>query len=420
MDVKIQPSKLEGVVSIPSSKSYAHRALICAALAEGKTVVSGIDMSKDIEATIGAMKALGAQFDVADNGSITVYGISAPSDNAVIDCNESGSTLRFIIPVAAALGTKTEFKGRGRLPERPIDIYTRELSRNGIQFDYNNTMPFRINGKLLAGTYEIEGNVSSQFITGLLFALPLLDGDSVIKLTSRLESKPYADITIDCLKQFGIIIDECNNEYHIKGGQKYIPCDMTVEGDYSQAAFFYTANALGSDIILQNLNPESVQGDKKIIDIIHNMLGIIGDLCYNHIVSDLDCFDVDCSDIPDLVPILAVLGCFGRKTSRIYNAQRLKIKESDRLEAISVTINKLGGNVTVTDDGLLIEPVKYLTGGTIDSYGDHRIVMAAAIAATRAEGDVIIRRAEAVEKSYPHFFTDYNNLGGNANVITLE
>lgn len=411
MDIRITPAKLSGSVTIPSSKSYAHRALICAALAEGSSVISGINMSKDIEATISAMNALGADCHETGEGKVAVTGIGRASKKAVIDCNESGSTLRFIIPVAAALGADTEFHGRGRLPERPIDIYTRELSRKGISFDYDHTMPFSISGKLESGIFEVEGDVSSQFITGLLFALPLLKGDSVIKLTSHLESKPYADITIDCLKKFGIEVQECSEGYRICGGQKYKPCDMAVEGDYSQAAFFYTANALGGEITLHNLNKNSVQGDKKILE-------IIDDMCYNG--NEPNCFNADCSDIPDLVPVLTVLGCFGKDVSRIYNAKRLKIKESNRLEAISVTLNSLGGKVTVTDDGLVIEPVEKLHGGVVDSFGDHRIVMSAAIAAEKADGDIIIKGAEAVEKSYPDFFRDYNNLGGKANVITLE
>ncbi len=413
MDIRINPSTLSGAVSIPSSKSYAHRALISAALAEGTSVIGGISMSKDIHATISGMRALGAEFDVAENGEITVNGICGSPENAIIDCNESGSTLRFLIPIAAALGVETQFHGRGRLPERPINIYTRELAKNGIKFDYNNTMPFTISGKLSAGVFEVEGDVSSQFITGLLFALPLLDGDSVIRLTSHLESRPYVDITIDCLKKFGITVEENETEYRIAGGQKYTPCDMKVEGDYSQAAFFCVANALGSDIDLRNLNKNSVQGDKKILD-------IVADMCYNENVSKLRSFNLDCSDIPDLVPVLTVLGCFGDETSRIYNAGRLKIKECDRLEAISVTLNKLGGKVSVTGDGLIIEPVKSFCGGTVDSYGDHRIVMSAAVAALKSDGDIIIRGAENVEKSYPDFFRDYNNLGGKANVITLE
>lgn len=411
MDVKIQPAKLKGDVSIPSSKSYAHRALISAALAEGESLIDGISMSKDIEATIGAMNALGADCCYKGEGKVLVSGIKNPSETAVIDCNESGSTLRFLIPIAAALGTNSEFIGRGRLPERPINIYTRELGKNGIKFNYNNTMPFSISGKLRPGTYEIEGDVSSQFITGLLFALPLLQGDSIINLTSKLESRPYVDITIDCLKKFGIEIEEHDYSYVIKGNQKYKPCDMTVEGDFSQAAFFFVSNALGSNINLQNLNKNSVQGDKKILDIISGM-------CYNSNV--MKKFEADCSDIPDLVPILTVLGCFGSETSRIYNAKRLKIKESNRLEAISVTLNKLGGQVTVTDDGLIIEPIEKFHGGTVESFGDHRIVMSAAIAAAMSDGEIIIKGADAVEKSYPDFFRDYNNLGGKANVINLE
>ncbi len=414
MDIRIHPSELKGTVSIPSSKSCAHRALICASLARGSSVISGISMSDDIQATISAMTALGASFETTQDGKIIVSGISdSIPEKAVLDCNESGSTLRFIIPVAAALGVDAEFYGRGRLPERPINIYTRELSKNGIAFDYNNTMPFSITGKLTSGTYTMEGNVSSQFITGLLFALPLLDGDSVIRLTSRLESKPYVDITIDCLKKFGVRIKETENGYSVPGNQRFMPNNMTVEGDYSQAAFFYTANALGCDIKLQNLDKNSVQGDKKILE-------IISEMCYNDSADRMGHFETDCSDIPDLVPILAVLGCFGSGTSVIYNAERLKIKESNRLEAISVTLNNLGGNVTVTDDGLIIQPVETLHGGEVDSFGDHRIVMAAAVAAVRADGDVTIRGAEAVAKSYPDFFRDYNKIGGNANVITLE
>lgn len=410
MDIRITPSKLSGEIQIPSSKSYAHRALISAALAEGTSVISGISMSKDIHATISGMTALGADFSIDESGIITVTGIAGSPKSAVIDCNESGSTLRFLIPIAAAFGVNAEFHGSAGLPNRPINIYTRELAKHGIKFDYNNTMPFSISGKLTAGVYEIEGSVSSQFITGLLFALPLMEGDSEIKLTSRLESKPYVDITIDCLNKLGIEIIESKSGYYIKGGQKYKPLDMKVEGDYSQAAFFYVINALGGDVTLNNLNENSVQGDKKILDIISDMRRD----------NELKCFDADCSDIPDLVPILTVLGCFGSETSRIYNAERLKIKECNRLEAISVTLNKLGGKVTVTDDGLIIEPVKTLHGGIVDSFCDHRIVMSAAVAAMKADGEVIIKGAENVEKSYPDFFNDYNNLGGKANVIILE
>ena len=409
MDMKISPSVLRGNLSIPASKSCAHRAVICAALADGVSTLSGITMSKDIEATISSMTALGASFEI--NGDIvTVKGISGSIDGtAEIDCNESGSTLRFIMPVAAALGVKSVFIGKGRLPQRPIDIYKRELKNHGITF-HTEEMPYEISGVLTGGKYEIEGNVSSQFITGLLFALPLAKEDSEIIMTSHLESRPYVDITIDILRRYGIEISETENSFLIKGNQKYTPYDEHIEGDYSQAAFFFVANALGSDVNILNLKENSVQGDKAITD-------IIADTLKNGSVTG---YKADCSDIPDLVPILSVLGAYGNMPSTIYNAERLRIKESDRLAACADMLNNLGGNVTVTSDGLEIMPTNGLNGGTIDSYGDHRIVMAAAIAALNCKGDVIIKGAEAAEKSYPTFFEDYVKLGGIADVIDLE
>lgn len=409
MDIVIKPSQLKGCVDIPASKSCAHRALICAALADGTSTISGITFSKDIYATIHAMSALGASFDIKDD-IVTVRGTDGNiSGQADIDCNESGSTLRFIIPIAAALGTDSLFHGRGRLPERPIDIYIRELTKNGVTF-LTKTMPYHLSGKLRGGRFEIEGNVSSQFITGLLFALPLCDEDSEIILTSELESRPYVDITLDILKRFGISVTETENGFFVKGGQKYISCNERVEGDYSQAAFFYVANALGSDVTINNLKADSVQGDKEIIKIISNSFK-------NGVISS---FSADCSDIPDLVPILSVLGAYGSEKSVIYNAERLRIKESDRLAACADMLNRLGGNVSVTPDGLIIEPTGSLHGGEVDSFGDHRIVMAAAIAALKCDSEVIIHGAEATEKSYPDFFRDYTKLGGNANVIDLE
>lgn len=411
MDIKIIPSRLSGSVNIPSSKSMTHRTLISAALADGRSVISNVTFSKDIYATIDALKAAGAQISV--NGStVAVNGISKNvPQTAGIDCCESGSTLRFMIPVTAALGMTAIYKGQGRLPERPITPYLRELTKKGINFEYSNTMPFTVSGKLESGRFELEGNISSQFITGLMFALPLLDGDSEIIMTSRLESKPYADMTVSCLKDFGVVITETKNGYFIKGNQKYIPSDIAVEGDYSQAAFFYVANALGSHITINNLSADSSQGDKKIVEIING-------LCYNNNESP-DGFNIDASDIPDLVPILAVLGTFCSGKSTVFNAARLKIKESDRLSATAEALNALGGKITPTDDGLIIEHSE-LCGGTADSAGDHRIAMSAAIAATVCRKPVIIKNAESVEKSYPDFFSDYINLGGTANVINVE
>ena len=405
MDIMVNHAVLSGELDIPASKSCAHRLIICAALAEGESVISGVTMSKDIEATIGAMTALGAGFEI-NGDAVKVRGIGNRAEQAVIDCNESGSTLRFIIPVAAALGTEAEFKGRGRLPQRPIDIFKRELGRNGITF-LTEEMPYRISGKLRGGEYRIEGDVSSQFVTGLLFALPLLDQDSEIVLTSHLESRPYVDITIDILRKFGVTVEETENSFRIRGNQRFLAHNERVEGDYSQAAFFYVANALGSDVNIGNLDENSVQGDRRITELVREW-------------KTEGCYKADCSDIPDLVPVLAVLGAFGRKRSVIYNAKRLRIKESDRLSTTAAMLNALGGDVEVTDDGLIIEPTDAMHGGTVDGAGDHRIVMAAAVAATAISGEVIIRGAEAAEKSYPDFFSDYTKLGGKANVIDLE
>ncbi len=408
MDIKIFPSKLIGTVNAPSSKSYSHRMIIAAALADGISEVSNVTDSNDISVTAGAMDALGANV-LADGGIYTIKGIKDPADKADIDCGESGSTLRFIIPIAAALGAETVFSGGGKLPERPITPYVREFEKKGVNFEPKSGLPIKISGKLSAGEYCLEGDVSSQFITGLMFALPLCGEDSVIKLTSPLQSKPYADMTVAALKNFGVNIHETKMDglplYLIKGGQKYKPCRVSVEGDYSQAAFFYVANALGSEINITNLRSDTVQGDRAIVDII------------NGCGADMKPFTVDVGDIPDLVPILAVLGCFTKGASRIENAARLKIKESDRLEAVAAALNAIGGKVTAGDDFLEMQPVDKFTGGEVDSCNDHRIVMAAAIAAIASDAPVIIRGAEAVRKSYPHFFEDYKALGGQFEIL---
>lgn len=414
MDICIQPAKLSGTVNIPASKSVAHRMIICAGLSKGISTITGVNFSNDIYATIHAMEALGASFEIVDSTIIvTGLGDRLIKKTADISCIESGSTLRFLIPIAAALGVNTTFYGQGRLPQRPITTYIRELSKKGIIFDYNNTMPFSISGQLKSGDFYLEGDVSSQYVTGLLFALPFLQGDSRILMMSPLQSKPYVTLTIECMKKFGFDIKEIENGYFISGNQKPISCNVKVEGDYSQAAFFAVANFLGSSINIENLNPESVQGDKKIIEIVQQM-------CYNKEQGQPVCFNIDATDIPDLVPILAVLGTFGNAPSIITGAHRLKIKESDRLIAISDMLNRLGGNIIPNDDGLEIYPVTTLNGGKIDSYNDHRIAMCAAITATRCTEAVIIQNGECIEKSYPKFYEDYNHLGGNAHVIVLE
>ncbi len=406
MDVAITPRLLSGEVRVPPSKSVAHRLIICAALARGKSVISNVSCSKDIEATVNAMSALGAKIEINGDSAI-IFGIENPSDSAQIDCCESGSTLRFLIPIAAALGVSAEFSGRGKLPERPITPYLRELTKKGVVFDYNGTMPFSVNGRLHSGEYELEGDISSQFVTGLIFALTLTDGKSRIKMLSPLQSKPYVDITTDCLKRFGADIKKLDFGWEINGTQ-LLASNQTIEGDYSQAAFFYVANALGSDIKINGLNKSSVQGDKKIAEICSTC--VVGDGKEKRIKP----FSLDCSDVPDLVPILTVLASFADGKSEIKNVARLRIKESDRLSAVAECINSLGGRVKAYDDSLVIEGVKSLSGGKVDSFNDHRIAMSMAIAAIKCTDVLTITGAECVRKSYPDFFDVYNKLNGRA------
>ncbi len=403
MDLIITPSKLKGTVTVPPSKSQAHRLLICAALAEGVSHISNISLSKDIEATIGALRALGAEISV-DGSTATVKGISRCPESAEIDCFESGSTLRFMIPVACALGVKTVFRGRGKLPQRPITTYLDELPKHGAVFDYSGTMPFCVSGKLSAGTYHMSGSVSSQFITGLILALAVTEGESEVILTSKLESKPYVDITLGCLKLFGAQAEQTDKGYRIKGKGRLKAADTAVEGDYSQAAFFYAANCLGSEIEILGLNVNSFQGDKKVIEICEQMV-------YNS-DNGLRPYQLDCSDIPDLVPALAVLGAYANGQSRIYNAARLRIKESDRIASSVDMICGLGGSACGTEDGLLIDGKEFLSGGTVDSCNDHRIAMAAAVGSVGCKGEVLVRGAECVSKSYPDFWEVFARLGG--------
>lgn len=416
MDIKITPSKLSGTVKIPPSKSAAHRLIISAALAKGTSVITNLYPSADILATVDCMKALGAEIEFTGD-TATVTGIKQAPKKAVLDCRESGSTLRFLIPVACALGVECTFTGSAKLPQRPITPYLEEFPKHGIDFDFSKAkkgefLPCKVKGKLTSGKFEIDGGISSQFITGLLFALSILDGDSEIFLTSRLESRPYVDITVDCLKNFGGEILETEMSYKLKGNQQLSANNAKVEGDYSQSAFFYVADSLGSNVEILGLNEKSFQGDKKIIEICNEIVYNKNDM--------LNPFQLDCSDIPDLVPILTVLASFCSGISEITNVSRLRIKESDRLEAISSCLNKIGGKVTACTDKLIIEGVKELKGGEVNSYNDHRIAMAMAVAATRCTKPLIIKDANCVSKSYPNFWEDYKALGGKIDVINME
>lgn len=412
MDIKITPKKLRGEVTVPPSKSVAHRMIIAASFARGKSVISNLYPSVDILATMDCMRALGAKIDFTGDTAV-IEGIENIPEKTVLDCHESGSTLRFLIPVACALGVNAEFLGSAKLPQRPITPFTEEFPKHGIAFDFGRaesgcTLPCSVSGKLTAGRFEVDGSISSQFITGLMLALPLLDGDSEIVLTSKLNSKPYVDITLGVLRDFGCDIAETDSGYLVKGNQSLKPFSGRVEGDYSHAAFFYTANALGSELKLNGLNENSLQGDK-----------IIKDICGEFTESGGKPFEIDGSDIPDLVPILTVLACFCEGTSRITNVARLRFKECDRLAVPAECLNSIGGRVTVGEDYLEIEGVKSLKGGEIHGHTDHRIPMSMAIAATRCEEPLIIRGAECVRKSFPDFFDVYRALGGEFDVIDV-
>lgn len=418
MKAMITPSRLCGEVDIPSSKSASHRAIICAALAKGTSRITGVSMSNDIAATVEAMKLLGADIKEED-GDFIVTGITEPPHHADIDCGESGSTLRFLVPLAAALGVSCTFNGHGRLIERPLSAITDLLGAHGVSCTYtsNVNLPLNIEGKMPSGIYKIGGNVSSQYITGLLFALTYIGAESEIVITSSLESSGYVDMTVTTLREFGADIERTENGYAVHSA-KLTARDMRVEGDWSQAAFYLAAAALGGDVKIHGLNKNSVQGDMACLDIFRKIgAQIEWEKDVLHAKSGtLSPVTIDASQIPDIIPPIAVvLGqCDGQ--SVIQNAYRLRIKESDRLSAIARGLVMNGVSVIETRDSLVIDGGS-LSGGAIDGFNDHRIVMAFSIAASFANSDSTITCAEAVNKSYPRFFDDFSAIGGIANVI---
>ena len=375
-------------------------------------------MSKDIAATVDCLKAMGTDI-VVDKDIITVTPVPFKMQ-AELDCSESGSTLRFLLPVVSALGIDAVISGHGRLPERPLSPLKEEMEKKGIIFHTGSEFPLHISGRLSAGDYELAGNVSSQFISGLLFALPLLEGDSKIKLIPPVESRSYIKITLSALKKFGIEITEEENLFIIKGNQKYrSPKEITVDGDWSNSAFFLCAGALGGgSVTVTALDTLSPQGDKKILDVLKNMGADIavsgGEITVK--ANKLSGITVDASDIPDLVPIISVTASLSSGETQIKNAQRLRLKECDRLAAVYGMLTAVGISVTQTDDGLIIKGGKPI-GGKIDGCNDHRMVMSAAILSLFCSESVTVTDAQAVEKSYPNFFEDFNSLGGNASVI---
>lgn len=426
-EIKLNKSKLQGHVQAIPSKSHVHRLLIAAALYGKETIIHfGANPSADIIATIDCLKALNANITF-ENGVIYIKKDKIPITNAVVDlyCNESGSTLRFMLPVVCALGLNSAFHPKGRLPQRPLSPLREELIAHGAQIDETGTLPFCTSGILNGGKYEIAGNISSQYITGLLFALPLLNEPSEIIITGKLESKPYIDMTLEVLSHFGTDIQFKNDNHILIGGaNSNKKCadklEFYADGDWSNAAFWLAAGAIGNEITVSGLRLNSAQGDKAIYKLLEKFGAKVDCTKKENDLYDvtvhpgkLSAIEIDASDIPDLVPILSLVASCANGTTKIYNAQRLRIKESDRLATVHELLSTLGTKITETQDGLIIEgslTESPLLGGTVSSHNDHRIAMTAAIASTVAKEEITIKGAEAVNKSYPHFWNDFKYL----------
>ncbi len=416
MTITLKPHTLKGHVQVPPSKSMAHRAIICASLARGKSTITNIEYSKDIKATLSAMKALGTMIFEYDD-YVEIDGTTTFMKNKCeIDCNESGSTLRFMIPISIVCEAYVHFKGQGRLGQRPLNIYYDIFDKQNIAYLYReDVLDLYIQGRLKAGVFEIPGNVSSQFVSGLLFALPLMDQDSKIIITSPLESKGYIDLTLQMLKLYGIkIINHNYQELIIPGGQQYHPCDYCVEADFSQAAFYLVAGALQNEVILDGLNLQSAQGDKEAIDILKRMGCRIQEVDHGYMMvcDDLHATQIDGSQCPDIIPVIALACSLAKGTSVIENISRLRIKECDRLSATVDVICKLGGKAYEKEGSMIIEGVDVLKGGHVSSYNDHRMAMMEAIASTQCENEVCIDEHLCVDKSYPRFWEHFEKLGG--------
>ena len=400
MIARIAPGPLWGSIPAIPSKSEAHRLLICAALADAPTTLPLASSSRDIDATIRCLNAMGADIVLSD-GELRVTPIADPPARCEADCGESGSTLRFLLPVAGALGVETDFRMHGRLPERPIAPLDRELTRGGCALSKPERDVLRISGRLKPGAYNLPGDVSSQYITGMLLALTLLPGESSLTITGKLESASYIGITRRCMASFGANPVPTDDGYRIPGLGRYAsPGRMQIGGDWSNAAFWLCINELpGCEVEVTGLDPDSAQGDRKIVSALAELRA-----------SEGECV-LDAGDIPDLVPTIAACACAAGRALRVTHAERLRIKESDRIATVRQALTALGGAVDETPDGLIVHRQKPV-GGEVDAVGDHRIAMMAAVASAGCTREVVIRGAEAVNKSYPGFWRGFKSLGG--------
>lgn len=421
MKLQITPQPLAGEISAVASKSDVHRALICAALADRETVLTIPATNRDILVTIGCLRALGAVIEPVDSLCWRITPIETKNEDMTLDFEESGSTLRFMLPLLSALGICCTVTGSGRLPERPLSPLREELSSHGAVI-VGETLPLSLSGQLCAGKYILPGNVSSQYITGLLFALPLLRGESEIVLTSPLESAGYVEMTLRTLSRFGIRVDPTDCGWKIPQNQRYrSPGELVCEGDWSNAAFYLAAGALSNTgpVTVAGLNFDSAQGDRAILTLLREFGAAVVEHPDQRVTVSrrlMRGITIDAAAIPDLVPILAVCACAAEGETRIKNAARLRLKESDRLQSVAAAISALGGEIDELPDGFVIRG-RALTGGVVDCQNDHRIAMSMAIAALLCSGSVLLDGAQAVEKSYPRFFADYQMLGGSCHVL---
>lgn len=401
MNVSITPSVAKGEITAPPSKSIAHRLLICAALSDGTSIIENIGTNDDIMATVSCLNSLGADIEITEN-TAKVTGVFYTKKRAknTFDCNESGSTLRFMIPISMLFADECEFTGRGRLMQRPQNVYKELFEEKGCYLRLDDNVLY-IGGKLESGIYKLPGDVSSQFFTGLMFALPLLDSDSEILLTTELQSAPYVDITIDALKKFGVVIDKTKRGFFIKGNQKYKSCNLSVEGDWSNSAFLDAFNLAKGDVKVNGLNPNSFQGDKIYREFYEKL-------------SD-GTPEIDISQCPDLGPVLMV-GAVLKNGAKLTGTNRLKIKESDRGSAMAQELSKFGVNVEIGEDYIIIpDTIPQEPTTEINCHNDHRIAMSLAVLCSVTGG--ILRDAQCVNKSYPDFFKDIKNLGIRYKII---
>ncbi len=416
MDREIIPESLSGTLTAPISKSSVHRLLICAAMADGPTeILYRGAVSDDIIATAGCLEGLGATVSMSESGTtVTPIDRSAPPKDVLLDCMESGSTLRFLIPVAAALGGTRRFKLRGRLPERPLSPLKEELERHGAEICLQGDILTVCGDGMTGGEFVIDGGVSSQFVSGLLFALPIMGGGTV-RVTGKIESRPYIDMSVSALYNYGVSITESDGVFAVGESRLVSPVRVVAEGDFSGAAFFICAGALSErGILIKGLDTDSLQGDKRCVDIVKEM-GADVTVCDGGVFvkrGELHGITVDASDIPDLVPAVAALAAAARGDTVITGTARLRLKESDRIATTCRMIEAIGGSAWGDDESITVNGGLSTPRSPVDPSGDHRIAMAAAILGSAAKGKILIKGAECVRKSYPSFWDDFDSLRG--------